>query len=417
MTSFGKIGVAAIVMAEFALLVYSPMLGVIVLSFLMYNDKIDYVSNSIHYRLVLLYILVCSLMLGLINLTKIPESDLVWYMEHFHDSRYSGAIDYMKHGLEGESLRYWKEPVYSLLVWIINRLTNDDGAAFKCILTMLNYCIMGYALVLFAKYKELPTKLLIVGLVSLFFIPYIYTMSLQAIRQFLCNSIILLVLVRVCFYEKKDYWLIIVAVLIHSMGFLFIPLLLLPAFDKHWKDAWWWYVALVIFIVGMRFFSGILSDSVIGQAGPASYALQRASEDPNSEIFSHLGLLRVSMVIGFLSLAIYIAYISEYNTEMGVKRFMHTVVYLAIFVLINYNNTELAARFFFFFFPFTPFLIIYGLQIMPKIQKMAPVYFVLLLMFFVNYVYTGPWTYKLETNILTKHIYEYKEPWEIGRGI
>ena len=60
MTSFGKIGVAAIVMAECALLVYSPMLGVIVLSFLMYNDKIDYVNNSIHYRLVLLYILVCS---------------------------------------------------------------------------------------------------------------------------------------------------------------------------------------------------------------------------------------------------------------------------------------------------------------------------------------------------------------------
>ena len=407
-----RIFIVLVAIVEVALLFVSPLAAVFLLSLLLYNDTIDYINNNLHYRLLLFYIFACSAVLGLINITKVPENDLIWYMDHFHESGTTDLLNFMKYGLSYSDQTVWKEPIYNLLVWVLNHILMDNGAAFKFSITLLNYLLLNYSILLFAKHFEMSTKYVIIGVVSMCFIPYIFTMSLHLIRQFLSLSILIFAAVRVCFYNKKDYILLLLAPFIHTTGFILLPILLFSAFDKRFSESKIWYVGLLIAVIGMQSFAGVLSEVITDEAS-MSYAIYRASKDNLADFTGVLSWVKISMIIGFSIISIWVTYFSDYKGQKGVRRFTNMILLLAIFVLTNLQQTELAMRFFFFFFPFTPFLIMYGVSLLPRLEIIIPFAMVLLFVFFVQYLSIGTWTYDLPRNVVRTHIYEFVEPQRI----
>lgn len=394
------------------LLFIMPFLSVLLFSLALLNRNMNYVESKSDRNIIFVYMFFCSLMLGLVNITKIPENDLIWYMAHYHEASGRDLYSFMKDSLTTSASGYWKEPCYSAYVWFLNRMTFDSGAAFKCLLTITNYMVLCYSVYLFGKKFELSSKCLIVGIVSMCFIPYIFTMSMHLLRQFLCNSVLILLAVRVCFYNKKDYWLMAMMPLFHSTGFLFLPLLLIPAFDKPIKDAKVWYLGLLLSFVGLQIVASYFGEFV-GEDNSVAYALDRASRDTTKEFGGILGLPKIIMVILFATMSLYVSFRSCLREINGVKRFSNIIFFLALFVILNLHQQELAVRLFFFFFPFTPFLILYGIKLKPSFLRYSYIYVLVMFFFFSQFLVDGTWTYKM-SNVFCSTISSFHEPETVG---
>ena len=403
-----RIFIILVAIVEIVLLFFSPLAAVCLLTLLLYTDNIDYVNNVLHYKLLVFYIFMCSAVLGLINITKVPENDLIWYMEHFHESGTTNLLNFMKYSLSTASSGAWKEPAYSLLVWVANPICRDNGAAFKFMITLLNYLLLNYSVLLFAKRFELPTKCVIISVVAMSFIPYIFTMSLHLIRQFSANSLLIFIAVRVCFYQRKDYILLAMMPLIHSTSFLFIPLLLFSAYDKHIKDAKFWYLVLLIGLLGLQFFSGFIESS-LEQESLLTYAAHRAATGSVDQ-WNSLSPIKVATVVIFALAAIYVEFFSSFSNEEGNKRFMNLILLLASFIILNLQQQLFAMRFYFYLLPFTPFLLMYLLSMQPKLKAFSPIVMGVIMFLFINYVEHGTFTYELDHHVILTPITGFSEP-------
>lgn len=387
---------------------FFPFLGIILSTFFLIGER-GTCTNKEKRQHISLFIIMCSLMLGLINITKVPENDLVWYMDHFHEAKNTNLLYFMRESLTTWTSSSWKEPIYSLLVWIINRLSGDDGAFFKCFITILNYLFLNASIYLFAKRFGFPSRFVIFGIVTMCFIPYIFTMSMHLIRQFLANSILMFVAIQRCFYDKKNYWLMLLGALIHSTSILFFPILLIPAYDKHPKDTKFWYFSLIIILLAYQIIARVLG-LFVGTDSVMSYAIQRASRDTTYEFGGTMAFPKILMVILCMIYALYISFNSIYKNVAGIKRFMNIIIFLCLFILVNVQQQELSIRFFFFLFPFVPFYIMLTMGTQKLSLGTIRLCCIALFLFFAIYLYIGTWSYELPNNIFVSPIYLFQEP-------
>ena len=158
----------------------------------------------------------------------------------------------------------YKEPVWNLLNYIGYYITRGNYQIFSGAVAIATNGLLAYSIYRYWKYVKLPSVTLISMLsLLLFFTEYWGTIN-NLLRQFFAVSIVIYVYVGKIISGKVNWWLLIAACLIHTLAFIFLPLLICkPLYqDIKWKQMLYLIIALCIATVAINhisFFSSIFS--------------------------------------------------------------------------------------------------------------------------------------------------------------
>ena len=155
-----------------------------------------------------------SLYLGLVNITKTPESDLLNYIQAFHDSQLLGLSDFL--------VIHSREPLYYISVFILGNSGFISETGFVFMSTFFPYYIFLSAIIKLSASVCLRNRSIIIIMISLAFFPQLFSLSAHLMRQFLAAAIMVYVLSEFIIFGEKKYLVGIVAFLNHfSVGVFF----------------------------------------------------------------------------------------------------------------------------------------------------------------------------------------------------
>jgi hypothetical protein len=338
-----------------------------------------------------------SIAISAINAVKVPDNDLEQYIYLYHLSKDLPLWQYIFVGSTAGGLESVKEPFYPVIVWVLNLLCCDNEVLFKFSFSFINYLLLNISVYYVGRKNKIDIHYILFGLFLMTFIPYIFTLSLQVLRQFLAGAFLMIILSLVCFSSVKMWKLCLMAflmVLIHSTSLFFLPFLFLKAFDKKWSDAKIWYIGIVSFLVLIQVVSLILTKFVGGLDNSLSYALERASQ--NTEFESEgLGVIAIFLLLVVIYLSYKITIKSDLQDEAGVRRFFNVPLFLSFFVLINLHQKELSLRMLFYTYPFVPIIAMFYCKLKEVRYSTLIIGAIPVLLFFIIYLEFGTWTYDI----------------------
>ena len=353
-------------------------------------------GTSIWHRNLFILISLSILLLAIINSSKVNDNDLYYYIRWF---KQSGNVDLVNH-ISNQQKK--SEVAYAIYVWFVNHLISDNEAVFKFLTTVIQYIFLNLATLKFCNKITVNKTLVMITVMLTCFNPYVFSLSIQLLRQSLAVSIFLYVMVEHCLCNKNHWVLIALCPLIHTMTLLLVVLLFLPTLKKPIQKNIPAYSIIILVLASISFISNyLLSLSLFNDT--ASYALQRASMKKVFDL-GEATPITILLDIIILSTSFYCGQIQTRRTNNpmnnGVRQFFNIPTLLSIFVLLNVNLSEIFGRFLMLLYPFIPFIFISLLK-NSKISRQVFLWgSIMLLIIFTYLIQHSVWSYKYLDNIL-----------------
>lgn len=352
------------------------------------------------------FLSICSvLFISIINSTRLPDSDLLVYINEF---LLVDKISFSYYIILGES-----EFIFSIINWLIFKLTTGSEFWFKFIHSILIYGILNFANYRLCKALGVGEKLTLVALIFLNFNPYTFVSSLHLLRQFLAGSIIFLAIVEKFFYDRKifSYVLVALAVLIHNTTLFFIPFLFFKwtnSVDK--LKSFLSLIALAVIIsyyqliVKLALNISFISNSIFGAF------LVRSSQDTQYD----LGFLELKSVILLIFLLISCFYFLFFSKKQLIKKSLNKLgpalkilFFLCFIILVNYSQSEFSVRFNFYCYLFlTLILLMYVIEFKFAHTISFPISF-LVIFYWIFYLDISKWDFELPSNLFITPLFVY----------
>ena len=351
-------------------------------------------QNKEEYQILTL-IFILTGYLCLLNLYKIPESDLFFYNKSFF---LASNISYIKY-----LLLKGKEPVFYTITYIINNLFSTNEKVYLFIINFTSYSFYEIAIYKLLKKIKAPIFDIIFVLLIISFFAQLFSLSAHIIRQFFATSIFTYGLVRRTLYNKKSYFYFIIAIFCHSTLLFFIPFLFLDKFIAKY-GLLKILASLSIFVFIFKYLNDIADLILRGLHLPfISYIFSRIAQQEYYGL-DKLNIENIIFIICIILVSLLLLLSKNYKNNAIKKRyniFYVMIIFLNLFILLNLNNSEIALRFDFFNYFFFP-IILYDLI---DYLKLKFIYFQLVFMFiwiffFYYRIDHGPWTYVFNNNLL-----------------
>lgn len=338
-------------------------------------------------QIVLVSLFYLSFFLGLLNSIKLPESDLINYINIFHKSS----------GINFISFAFFtgREPLFYIFTKVVNYLSFDNESIYIISFTILSYYILFYALWRAHNHYNLKGNNFFLAVLCAFLFPNLFSLSSHLVRQFIASSFILLFLVNKFCYNKKSLVYLIVASLFHSTSLIF-AICYLPFFKNKLSPKRSLYFLFIIpFLVLQKKILSILA-TLFSKSSLLSYLISRATQDnsTNPEPLS-------SSVLFLTFLVILLFYVTSKKLKLKIRcnsifSFLYLSIFLLVFVLANINNGIIAMRFAFYMYFFLPLGFYFLLSLTKSKLLKVIVQLTLILVFIFWFVYklnNGVWTY------------------------
>lgn len=335
-----------------------------------------------------------ALFLGLLNTCKIPESDMIGYIETYEEVASYNFMDYVF--LQEREILFFafNYCAYYLLAGSVN--------LYIILCSFIGYFLVLYSIwklhnaINFGKYNFM----LSVAVVILF--PNLFLLSVHALRQFLAASIMLYVIVENVCYNKIRIIPFVSAIFIHTtsafLGFIFLPFL---------KKAVTMNRLLIISVVSVAFVSALpilfryaLFNFLTQFPDFITYGFERlAGNRENAWQTENLSIL-MFLLYAFVCAIFFVASKRiKYQEDIYLHKFFYIGLVLFLFVACNYNDTEMALRFSFYLYFFVPvafyfFTAIFNIKYNNVTGKLC--FFPIVAIFFFWFIYKlfyGTWTY------------------------
>lgn len=357
------------------------------------------VSKSTFYLLFTLL----SIYLGLINVTKVPESDLINYYEYFFLVEDFPFLTYI--------LLVGKEPVFFIFNYIIYYLTNGSIHFYILITTIIAYTFFFLAISNFFQAIKASQKVVLSAVIFAAFFPQLFSLSAHLIRQFMAASILLYALVQKIFYQKTVWPFLLLAILTHSTSLLFVPMLYLNALRKklNFKIVVMLMVLLYIIPISIGFASELLT-KIIGN-NFLTYALNRVE---NENLFGFQPIDPLQLIL--MAIMVFILFIRQYgiskfsnnNSTTGFFHFTNIFYIFCIFILVNLSRNDLAQRFSFYSYFFLPLVLPLAFNLKTKNSRYIRIVIsMFMLVFFIYRLAYGSWEYGSITQILFGNVFNF----------
>lgn len=348
-------------------------------------------KRSSYYNLVLIINL--SLFIGLLNSTKIPEKDLLAYYEIY--------MDVPMYSLSGYLALLDREFIYYLVSYIFYFLTNGSWKLFIILVTFISYfLILKSNYIIVKKLKTTNIKICFIILNVAFFFP-LFTHSAHLLRNFIAGAFILYFLTNYYFLNINKWWILLIAIFIHSSALLFSIIYLLKSKYS--------YKRKIIFIIPMLILFFLVGDLSYIQS---TYQFGRINDfliQENQFMLSDLVYPLVFISFGLLT---FIVLKNTYkNSEIlySIKKYL---ILLFVLVLISgfslvFTNL-LVQRVLLYVFILSTIYISLFVSVKNKFSSIiSPILTTIIFFTFIDNYNTGVWEYASIYELLTNPIYSY----------
>ena len=354
-------------------------------------------GQRIWHRNIIFLIIFSILLLAIINSSKVNDNDLFYYVRWFKQSGKTDLLSY----LSGQKKK--SEAAYATYVWCVNHFISSKEEIYKILTTVIQYIFLNLATLKFCRKTTVNKGVVMAAVMLTCFNPYVFSLSIQLLRQSLAISIFIYVMVERCLYQKTHWILLILCPTIHTMTLLPVILLFIPILDKPIKKNITAYSIVLLIIGSIRLISGYLLSLSIFSDSTASYALQRASA---TKVFD-LGEASPASILLAVTILVTSFYCSQMqtrnatdNTSNGLRHLFNIPAIIAVFVLLNVNLSEIFARFLMLLYPFIS-LIFAALFRTSKISRLMFLFgSIMILAIFIYLTLHSVWSYTNLDNLL-----------------
>lgn len=217
--------------SKIALFVFSvvyflnPLLGILISTIFILNHKGH--SEKMQYGL---YAFI-AIYFGLINTTKVPESDLLVYKGYFDSASFLSLEEYMA--------LFNQELIFYFSTYILNKLFFGNFELYLIFTTFISYFLVFISI---HKFWKVENKNIILYSVFIFatYNSFFFGTGLL-IRQILAGSIFIYFFIEKKVYNKNKWFLIPLAVLIHSSSLVLFLISFIPKLQEK--------ISLKIFVI------------------------------------------------------------------------------------------------------------------------------------------------------------------------
>ena len=148
-----------------------------------------------------------ALYISLINLTKIPESDLLYYLQALNDASNLDIGEYL--------IINAREPLFYLILYLIGNINWLGASHFILLSSFFPYMIFLSAVIKLCYKIKLSNRIIIAFLIFLLFFPQLFNISAHLLRQFIACSIMVYFLSLYIVNNKRSIFLGVVAFFNH----------------------------------------------------------------------------------------------------------------------------------------------------------------------------------------------------------
>ena len=285
-----------------------------------------------------------------INSTKIPESDMVGYLEMFSEAKVNGLEN---------TIRFWdndkiKEIAYGTFVYLSHFILGGNRSLFIAVITFLTYFFIFKAIYLMDNNKKIRNNYIIIAAtISVAFFTQYFTLTAHLIRQILATSIFMYaVSLRINKQRIHWFWLAI-AFSVHNAVGVLIALSMTPYIKRKPNLFTILIFSILIFLFTTYFpkIAGVLENMV------DSYALQRAAKAEGASDGLEIDIIAAFIV--FIPLGL-ISIINSFKKRPEIPPIFSNLAIMLILLVVGLSFSPLLQyRFFFFAYSFIPFIIPY----------------------------------------------------------
>jgi hypothetical protein len=358
----------------YILFILHPLLGIGAMFLLCIATNT--INKNIYYSL---YFLI-SIFLGLVNSTRIPESDLLSYNNIFDDAGRFSLSTYI--GIYG-----FKEIVYFIFSYLSYFILFGNFKLFLVLVTFIQYYLIFISL--HKLFRDENKIVILSAVLILFFNSSLFFPSVHLLRQMLASSIFIYYFT--CLYtNKKNYWwLILIAFLIHSSSLLLFLIILIPGI-KNKINLRTLIILLSVFIVFYLFGDTIISflDNLTSGVPFLNYPFSRI---PNLELMEYswyegkfIWPVRFNSIIFFVLPTLFVYFSKKLNINFYpfLNFFIIYIIILELF--ISSGLTYMQMRMSYYLNPFYAFsLPIFISDINKKYDKNISLLFALFIIAFM----------------------------------
>lgn len=281
-----------------------------------------------------------------------------------------------------------KEPVWRLLNYIAYYLTGGNYKIFSGAIAITTNILFAYSIYRYWKYINAPSVTLISMLsLLLFFSEYWETIN-NLLRQFFAVSIVIYVYVEKIISDKVNWWLLIAACFIHTLSFIFLPIIVCkPLFHViKWKQLIYIILSLCICIIvinNISFLSQIFSSIDFLMYGFSRIESGTNPADKNYLAFDSTAVYVTAIFVSFM--CILMNYFLKKDEHMT---FLTNVIFFFMIICIFIYNLlpEIMTRIYVMRFCIWPFVLP---LFMVKYKPINTVYaWGIIVFFFTRFLFT-----------------------------
>lgn len=368
----------------------------------------DRIITDYSTKKILPFIIACVGYVSLVNITKVPDSDLIWYLDSYERAFGSKFFEYLL--VSGPFGNKDTDIGYALFSWIISNTTHANISIFVFLHSFISYSFLCMGLFRWGRFLSVRVSVFMTSIIIACFFPYIFTRSAHIMRQFSASCLLLYVTSiipssenNIITFFKKSWWLLLLMFSFHKSSLFFIILFFIPFLRKPFFDNKLKYIFFITALLAYQVVATFILPFFTGSDSALATAVSRASTGTTFELEA---LKTYEFLIIFLIAGIALFKLRNIERE-GLRLCLNLIVILTAFILMNVNQLEMSRRFFYYllvFLPFTWMLVASGLKIQPLISFICSF---LVFVSFALYTEYGFWVYDVPWGVILTPIFGY----------
>jgi hypothetical protein len=333
-----------------------------------------------------------ALYLALVNVTKLPDSDLAAYLEAFRDAQRLDLATFL--------FVNTREPLYYVSLYGLANVPGVDSRVYVFLSTLVPYLVFGTAVLRLGAALRLERRTMLSLLVFLLFFSQLFSLSAHLFRQFLASSLLMLFLADHAVTGRHRWGLGLLGIMVHYSSMPLLLLSLVQPLRRYSVLVSLLFNALMlmaVYVLALKVAPLLLDVPVL------SIVFQRLANGEGAELdpmtFPTLGMAALFLAISLLSIA------RTSGRVQGAQDWsvLLCTVTVSVIVLISSAQptlSEIAIRYFFYLY-FLIFLVLVFLMVRMPMTRWAIHGLALLSvpLFFFKLAY-GEWTFAPVVDLL-----------------